>query len=71
MLLTLVDNLFIRPVITVPEAAELMGVTWAAGNTSVQKLVEAGILRPRTTTKPTRYVADAILKAVNAEPTRR
>jgi Fic family protein len=71
LLLTLLDNLFIRPVITIPEAAEIMNVTWSAANTSVQKLIESGILRPRAGGKPVRYVADAILKAVNAEPTRR
>lgn len=71
ILLTLVDNLFISPVVTIPQAAELMGVSWPAANTSVQKLVNAGILRPRPSGKTTRYVADTVLKAVNAEPTRR
>lgn len=71
LLLTLVDQLFIMPVITVNEAAEIMGVTHAAASTSVQKLIEAGILRIRRPGKPALYVADTILKAVNAEPTLR
>lgn len=71
VLLTLVDSLFISPVVTVPQAAELMRVSWPAANTSVQKLVSAGILRARPSGKTTRYVADTVLKAVNAEPTRR
>jgi Fic family protein len=71
LLLTLIDQLFIRPVITIGEAAEVMGVTPAAARTSIQKLLDAGILRVREAGKPARFVADRILKAVNAEPTRR
>lgn len=71
LLLTLVDQLFIMPVITVNEAAEIMDVTHAAASNSVQRLIDAGILRIRKPGKPTLYVADTILKAVNAEPTRR
>jgi Fic family protein len=71
LLLTLVDHLFISPVITANEAAKIMGVTHSAATTSIQKLIDAGILRIRKAGKPTTYVADVILKAVNAEPTRR
>lgn len=71
LLLTLVDHLFISPAITVNEAAEVMGVTPTAASQSIQKLMDAGILRVRKVGKPTIYVADTILKAVNAEPTRR
>jgi Fic family protein len=71
LLLTLVDHLFISPVITINLAAEVMGVTHGAAMQSVQKLLDANILRIRKTGKPTIYVADSILKAVNAEPTRR
>ena len=71
LLLTLVDQLFILPVITVNQAAEIMGVTHAAASSSVRKLVDAGILRLRRAGKPALYVADTLLKAVNAEPTRR
>jgi Fic family protein len=71
LLLSLVDHLFISPVITINEAAEVMGVTHSAANQSMQKLLEAGIVRIRKIGKPTIFVADTILKAVNAEPTRR
>lgn len=71
LLLTLVDQLFIAPVLTINQAAELMGVTHSAATTSIQKLIDAGILRIRRPGKPALYVADTILKAVNAEPTRR
>jgi Fic family protein len=71
LLLTLIDQLFIRPVVTVNEAAEVMGVTYAAASQSVQKLINAGILRVRSSGKPMTFVAETILKAVNAEPTRR
>ena len=71
LLLTLIDHLFISPTVTVPEAAEVMGVTRAAAGQSVQKLVDAGILRVRRPGRPTIYVADTVLRAVNAEPTRR
>jgi Fic family protein len=72
LLLKLVDQLFIQPVMRVSNAATTMGVTYPAAQKSLQKLVDAGILvevKPRQT--PTRFVARGILKAVNAEPTRR
>jgi Fic family protein len=72
LLLTLVDHLFIKPVITISDAARLMKVTYPSAQNSVQKLVHAKILaeiKPRTT--PARFIARSILKAVNAEPTRR
>jgi Fic family protein len=71
LLLTLVDNLFIWPVITIMDAARIMGVSYQAAQNSVKKLVDAKILqerRPRDT--PARFVAKSILKAVDAEPTR-
>jgi Fic family protein len=40
----LVDELFAIPAITVPSAARLLGVTYAAAKASVRKLVDAGIL---------------------------
>ena len=71
MLLTLVDHLVISPTVTVVETAKVMGVTHAAASQSVQKLIDAGVLRVRRPEKPVIYVADTILNAVNAEPTRR
>ncbi|MBC7782390.1 MAG: Fic family protein, partial [Burkholderiales bacterium] len=68
LLYTLIDHLFISPSITINQAADVMGVTYMAASTSVQKLLENGILRIRTAGKPTVYIADRILKAVSAEP---
>jgi len=72
LLLKLVDLLFIRPVIRVSDAADEMRVTYPPAQKSIQKLVKARILteaKPRS--MPARFVARGILKAVNAEPTRR
>jgi Fic family protein len=72
LLLTLIDNLFVTPVITVSNAMKLLGLSYPSAQGSVQKLIAAGILteiKPRKL--PARFVASAILKAVNAEPSRR
>jgi Fic family protein len=72
LLLKFLDNLFVRPVISVTDAASIMGVTYQSAQNSVQKLVDAKILTViKNTSMPTRFVAKAILKSVNAEPTRR
>ena len=46
--LTLVDQLFERPIINVRLAAELLGVSFTAANTVVARLVELGILTQMT-----------------------
>ena len=72
LLLTLIDSLFITPVVTVPQAMQLLNLTYPSAQNSIRKLVAAGILsemKPRTL--PARFVASAILKAVNPEPTLR
>jgi Fic family protein len=71
LLLTLVDTLFASPSITTSDAAETMGVTSEAARNSVRKLIDVGILRAVANDYPARFVADEILAAVNAEPTRR
>jgi Fic family protein len=72
LLLKLVDQLFIRPVIQVSDAAETMGVTYAAALRSIGKLIRAKILSPvQPKGMPARFVAKHILTAVNAQPTRR
>ncbi len=71
LLMKFVDNLFIQPVITVTEAAKVMGVSYEAARVNIQKLHHMGVMSIRKAGKPTVYVADVILKAVNAEPTRR
>jgi Fic family protein len=46
LLVRLVDSLFASPVITIPEAQRLLGVTYRSAQRNVEKLVTAGILRP-------------------------
>jgi Fic family protein len=72
LLLKLVDQLFIRPVIRVSDAQAILGLTYPSALGSIQKLIAAKILteiKPRS--MPARFIARGILKAVNAEPTRR
>lgn len=70
LLLKLVDQLFIRPVIRVSDAAKIMDVTYPPALSSIQKLIRAKILtevKPRT--MPARFIAKGILNTVNAVPT--
>lgn len=46
LLVRLVDSLFVSPVLTVPKAAEVMGVTYPAAKSNVEKLLALNILRP-------------------------
>jgi Fic family protein len=71
LLLTLVDGLFSLPVVTVSDAARIMGVTYQAAQNSVQKLVDANILTLRENFSPATFVAQEILKALNPIPTQR
>jgi Fic family protein len=72
LLLKLVDQLFIQPVIRISDAAEVMGVTYPPAQHSIEKLVAAKILKEMKPRKmPARFIAQEILNAVNAEPTRR
>ncbi len=41
---TLVDHLFFQPAITVNEAAQVLGVTYAAARKTIDRLIELGIL---------------------------
>ena len=45
LLLQLADHLFDSPVITIPEAERLLGVTYRSAQLNVEKLVDADILR--------------------------
>lgn len=44
-LLHLVDSLFVSPVITIPRAADILGVTYPSAEHNVRKLLDAGIVR--------------------------
>ena len=41
----LADRLFDAPIITIPEAQRILGVTYSSARNNVEKLVGAGILR--------------------------
>jgi Fic family protein len=64
----LVDALFATPALTIPKAGRIMGVTYAAAQRNVRKLVDAGILRPASDATYNKvYVADEIIKIVAME----
>ena len=46
LLLRLADSLFASPIITIPEAKRLLGVTYHSAQRNVERLVEARILQP-------------------------
>jgi Fic family protein len=61
----LVDALFDVPVLTVPRAQKLLGVTYRAASLNVEKLVDIGILREaQRGRRPRLFVATAIMEAV-------
>ena len=65
LLLKLADSLFNRPAVTIPQAAELLGVTYRSAQQNVERLADAGILREVTGQKRNRvFICDSIVKAV-------
>jgi len=48
LLLRLIDNLFNHPVITLPRASSVLGITHRSASLNVQKLADAGILQEIT-----------------------
>ena len=62
-LLTLVDFLFERPAITVPEAAKKLGVTYPAAKVVIDKLLDQRILSPFEGQYPRVYFAPGIIIA--------
>ncbi|MDN2582726.1 Fic family protein [Aquibium sp. ELW1220] len=55
--LTIVDDLFARPVTSIPQIANLLGVTYPAAKSAVDRLVELGILDElQTTSNPRRFI---------------
>src|SRR5437867_571393 len=65
LLLKLVDELFVRQAITTTQAAHVMGVAYVSAQSSIDKLVAAGILREITGQRRNKvYLADGIIAAV-------
>lgn len=64
----LVDRLFDVPMITVPNAAKLLGVTQRAAGLNIQRLIAADILAEITgRTRNRLYVAKGILAAIDGD----
>jgi Fic family protein len=64
-LISLADHLFASPIISIPQAARALGLSYPAAGNNVDKLVQAGILKPMsgiTYGKP--YVAQDILDII-------
>ena len=65
LLLKLVDELFVSQAITTNRAAKVLGVTYVAAQSNVDKLVAAGILREVTGRQRNKvYLAEGIINAV-------
>ena len=64
-LLRLADMLLSRPILTIPDAQQMLGVTYHTARNLVEKLVAAAILTQITETKYGKlYAADEILKII-------
>lgn len=60
--LKIVDSLFEKPVLSIPDAASIAGVTYPAAATAISKLQEAGILRElNMATQPKRFIAPEVV----------
>ncbi len=65
MLLRLVDNLFVTPVVTIPQIQRLLEVAYHTAASYAEKLAKAGILQPQGAPAYGKmYVAEEILKTV-------
>lgn len=65
----LVDALFETPMMTIPRAAALLGVTRRAASMHIERLVKAGVLAEIRHTRRTRiFVANTIMDTVQHEP---
>jgi Fic family protein len=68
LLLRFVDELFVGQAISTTRAAAVLGVTYAAAQSNIDKLVDAGILREITGQKRNRlYLAEGIINAVKGQ----
>jgi Fic family protein len=65
LLLRLVDSLFERPVLTIRQATELLGITYRSAQKNIEKLVELGILKQLPDAYPRIYTAPGVLAAVD------
>lgn len=67
--LRLADHLFESPVLTIPQAQDVLGVTYHSARRAVEKLVTVGVLRPRGELSGARsFVAAEVLDAIRLSP---
>ena len=60
--LKIVDSLFEKPVLSIPDAASIADVTYPAAAAAIAKLVEVGILREMArATQPKRFIAPEVV----------
>lgn len=65
LLLTLIDELFVKQAVTIPAAAARLGITYRAAKSHVVRLVDEGVLRPVDSRKSGKvYLAGEILAAI-------
>ena len=61
---TVAEQLFAKPVISIPQVAQIMGVTYPAAQNAVRRLSELGILEEiPSSTQPKRFVAWEVIHA--------
>lgn len=65
--LIIIDHLFESPVISVTEAARILGVTYPAAKGTIDKLIELGVLREMDGVYPKAFYAPAIIRASRTE----
>lgn len=61
--LVLVDHLFDQPAVTVSDAMQILGVTYAAARKTIDRLIELGILEEYAGMYPAVFIARGILDA--------
>jgi len=71
LLLRLVDSLFEWPLLTIPQAQRILGVTYRSAQLNMDKLVNAGILRQleEANTLGKTFVAEEVLRAIEGRET--
>jgi Fic family protein len=70
LLIRLVDALFDRPILTIPQAQRLLDVTYPSAQRNVEKLVQAGILQlTGEAAYGKTYVAIEIMNVIGEERT--
>jgi len=68
LILRLIDYLFSYPALTIPQASQMLNLTFRSAQANVQRLVEAGILVERTGGRRNRiFVAPEIVSLIETE----